>query len=345
MRTSPQAHRDYPATFDDFTAWFRTDEDCRDYLHWLRWPDGFRCPECNGEGWLLNDGRYECEGCHLRTSVTAGTIFDRTRTPLTVWFHACWLFATSKDGISAMALKRQLELGSYQTAWAMLTRLRTATVNSERRKLSGTVQVDETFYGGHTPGQRGGRQLGAKLMIVIAVERNAPKGFGRCRMEIVENARTPTLRRFLLANVEPGSTIVTDGLNSYPGATRGVFTHQPLVSPGSLAAVNLPAVHRVASLFKRWMLGTHQGSASWDHLEFYIDEFVFRFNRRTSRHRGLVFFRLLEGAVAHSAVRYKDQLVTQRPKKVKPVPPPPETRGRPKSIDRPRERRPWRASS
>ena len=220
MRTSPQAHRDYPATFGDFTAWFRTHEDCRDYLHWLRWPNGFRCPECDGEGWLLNDGRYECEDCHLRTSVTAGTIFDRTRTPLTVWFHACWLFATSKDGISAMALKRQLELGSYQTAWAMLIRLRTATVDPERRKLSGTVEVDETFYGGHTPGQRGGRQLGAKLMIVVAVERNAPKGFGRCRMEIADNARTPTLRRFLLANVEPGSTIVTDGLNSYPGLRR-----------------------------------------------------------------------------------------------------------------------------
>lgn len=241
-----------------------------------------------------------------------------------------------------MALKRQLGLGSYQTAWEMLTRLRTATVDPERRKLSGTVEVDETFYGGHTPGQRGECQLGAKLKIVVAVERNALKGFGWCRIEIVENARAPTLRKLLLANVEPGSTVVTHGFISYPGATKGLYTHRPLASPGSLAAVNLPAGHRVASLFKRWMVGTHQGSAGWDYLEFYIDEFVFRCNRRTSRHRCLVFSRLLEGAVAHSAVRYKDLLVTGRSKRVQPVPPPPETRGRPKSINMPRERRPWR---
>ena len=163
----------------------------------------------------------------------------------------------------------------------------------------------------------------------------------RCRMEIVENARAPTLRRFLLLNVEPGSAVVTDGLNSYPSATRDVYIHRPLVSPGSLAAINLPAVYRVASLFKRWMLGTHQGSAGWDHLEFYIDEFVFGFNRPSSRHRDLVFLRLLEGAVAHCGA-LQGPPGERRPKKVKPVPPPPETRGRPRSIDRPRQRRPWR---
>ena len=145
----PRAGTHYPRSVGEFQAWFGTDTDCLDYLEWLRWPDGFTCPTSGHHGgWRLADGRFMCSGCGGRTSVTAGTIFDRTRTPLTVWFNACWLFATGKDGISALSLKRTLEIGSYQTAWAMLHRLRSVLVRPGRERLSGTVEVDETYIGG-----------------------------------------------------------------------------------------------------------------------------------------------------------------------------------------------------
>ena len=167
----------YPRSTGEFQAWFRTDADCLDYLDWLRWPGGFACPSCgHAGGWRLGDGRYECAGCKRRTSVTAGTIFDRTRTPLTVWFTACWLFATQKDGISALSLQRSLEIGSYQTAWAMLHRLRSVLVRPGRDRLSGTVEVDETFIGGEEPGLRGGRARGKKVLTGIAVEVGEPQG-------------------------------------------------------------------------------------------------------------------------------------------------------------------------
>jgi len=180
---APRAGVHYPRSTGEVQAWFRTDADCLDYLEWLRWPAGFSCPDCGqGGGWRLGDGRFMCAGCGGRTSVTAGTVFDRTRTPLTLWFNACWLFATRKDGISALSLQRTLEIGSYQTAWAMLHRLRAVLVRPEREQLSGTVEVDETIIGGQEPGLRGGRARGKKVLTVIAVEVIKPRGFGRCRM-------------------------------------------------------------------------------------------------------------------------------------------------------------------
>src|SRR3954465_3049463 len=150
----------YPAATGEFMAWFSADADCLDYLEWLRWPAGFVCPGCGRGGWRLSDGRFECSGCGRRTSVTAGTIFDRTRTPLTVWFTACWQFAATKDGISALSLQRSLEIGSYQTAWAMLHRLRSVLVRPGRERLTGVVEGDETYMGGEEPGLRGGRARG-----------------------------------------------------------------------------------------------------------------------------------------------------------------------------------------
>jgi hypothetical protein len=148
--------------------------------------------------------------CSARGSVTAGTIFDRTRTPLTVWFAACWLFATGKDPISALSLKRVLEIGSYQTAWAMLHRLRSVLVRPGRDLLSGTVQVDETYIGG-APGLAGGRAKGKKVLTAIAVKIHEPKGLGRCRISPLTDASGESLHRFVMDNVEPGATIVTDG--------------------------------------------------------------------------------------------------------------------------------------
>ena len=273
----------------EFQAWFRTDADCLDYLDWLRWPDGFVCPACaHRKAWELGDGRYECSECHERASTTAGTIFDRTRTPLTVWFTACWLFATQKDGISALALKRTLEIGSVQTAWAMLHRLRSVLLRPGRERLAGEVEVDETYIGGAEPGMRGGRQKGKKVLVGIAVERHDPKGFGRCRIEPILNASADTLRSFLLENVEPGAKVITDGWGAYPGATKDLYVHEPLSgAAGRDASKLLPGVHTVSSLAKRWLLGTHQGAVEEAHLAAYLTEFEFRFNRRRSRSRGL----------------------------------------------------------
>jgi transposase-like protein len=274
--------------------------------------------------------------------VTAGTIFDRTRTPLTVWFMACWLFATQNDGVSALHLQRSLEIGSYQTAWAMLHRLRSVLVRPGRERLSGSVEMDETFMGGEEPGLRGGRQKGKKSLVGVAVERREPKGLGRCRMAVLTDASTESLRAFLADHVEPGSTVFTDGWQPYRAATAELYTHERLVVPRTQAARLLPGVHRAASLVKRWLLGTHQGSVDEAHLPSYLNEFVFRFNRRPSRSRGLLFYRVLELAVAHQPVRYRDLVVDPQPNRKPPTAP--SGRGHPPSLERPPANRPWRAA-
>ena len=172
--------------------------------------------------WGMAAGRWQVHvrGCGGRTSVTAGTIFDRTRTPLTVWFTACWQFATGKDGISALSLKRTLEIGSYQTAWAMLHRLRSVLVRPDRERLAGKVEVDETYIGGEEPGLAGGRAQGKKVLTCIAVEILEPKGFGRCRMAPVADASADSLHAFVTENVEPGATVITDAWQGYRGLEK-----------------------------------------------------------------------------------------------------------------------------
>jgi transposase-like protein len=338
--SSPVVGQHYPAAAADFLSWFRLDVDCRDYLEWLRWSEGFVCTvdDCGGGGWRLGDGRFMCAECGARTSVTAGTIFDRTRTPLTVWFHACWMFATQKNGVSALSLQKALEISSYETAWAMLHRLRSVAARPGRERLTGTVEMDETYIGGHEPWLRGGRQKGKKVMVGIAVETHHRNGFGRARAAVLPSAKTVDLRSFITDHIEPGSIVVTDGLNAYWRATVG-YRHQPIVG----ATVELPGVHRVASLIKRWLASTHQGSVDEAHLPGYLNEFVFRFNRRTARHRGLLFLRLLELAVAHDPIRRADLAHTHdRPRQRPPVSP--GRGGHPTSVERASANRPWRQS-
>ena len=345
---APRAGVHYPRSTGELQAWFRTDADCLDYLEWLRWPAGFSCPDCGqGGGWRLGDGRFMCAGCGGRTSVTAGTVFDRTRTPLTVWFNACWLFSTSKDGISAVSLQRTLEIGSYQTAWAMLHRLRAVLVRPDREQLSGTVEVDETFIGGHEPWLRGGRAKGKEVLTAIAVEVIEPRGFGRVRMAPVADGSAACLHAFVTDHVAPGARVITDGWAGYNGLGKLGYTHEPRSQraarargedPGEL----LPAVHRVASLAKRWLLGTHQGAIDDAHLPDYLDEFVFRFNRRRSRRRGLLFYRVLQLAVDHDPVRYRDLIAQPQPEQTPRKPP--GARGHPPTLERPPAGRPWRDS-
>ena len=343
--TLPLAGKHYPTTYGEFGAWFRTDADCLDYLAWVRWPEGFICQDCKAaDGWKLSDGRYKCPECGARTSATAGTIFDRTRTPLTVWFHTCWMFATQKNGISALALQRNLGLSSYQTAWAMLHRLRSVLVRPGRELLSGNVEADETLIGGPSaPGTPGGRTPNEKTLVAVAVERITPKGFGRCRMTIIKDASTSSLQTFLKDTVEPGSTVITDGWWPYRAATENLFSHQRRVAPGALSHQLLPGVHRVSSLAKRWILGTHQGNVGDGHLQLYLDEFVFRWNRRKSRNLGLRFCRLLGLAANHDPVRYRQLILTKRP--IKTLRPPPKTHGKPASMELFGIDRPWRVAT
>ena len=347
MISAPVAGAHYPRSLGELQSWFVTDADCLDYLEWLRWPDGFVCPACGGlGGWRLSDGRFRCGSCRSCTSVTAGTIFDRTRTPLTVWFMAIWMFATQKDGVSAQSVQRALEIGSYQTAWAMLHRVRSVLVCPGRERLASMVEVDETFVGGEEPGLRGGRAKGKKSLVAIAVEVKEPRGLGRCRMAIIPDASAASLHPFVTAHVEPGATVITDAWQGYAGInelgySRDRRSQRAARLRGDDPFALLPNVHRVASLAKRWLLGTHQGSVDEAHLQAYLDEFVFRFNRRTSRSRGLVFHRVVQLAVDHEPVRYRDLVVDQQPKK---RPPTGGGTGHPPSLDRPPAGRPWRAT-
>jgi len=244
-------------------------------------------------------------------------------------------------------LQRALEIGSYQTAWAMLHRLRSVLVRPGRDRLAGTVEADETYIGGEEPGLRGGRARGKKVLTGIAVEVRAPRGLGRCRMAPLADASAASLHALVTDHVEPGATVVTDGWQGYRGLDRLGYVHDRRSQratrargddPGEL----LPAVHRVASLAKRWLLGTHQGSVDEAHLLSYLNEFVFRFNRRRSRSRGLVFYRVLELAVGHEPVRYQDLIANPQPRAVPPTPP--QAHGNPPSLERPPANRPWRTA-
>lgn len=250
-----------------------------------------------------------CAACSQKTSVTAGTIFDKTRTPLATWFAAAWLVTSQKNGLSALGLQHALGLGSYQTAWMMLHRFRAAMVRPGRDQLSGTVEVDETYVGGPEPGFKG-RQTASKSIVAIAVEVYEPRGFGRARLQLVPDVSAVSLAGFVQDTVKPGSGVLTDGWSAYRSLNDRGYQHTATVmsSRGDPAHVTMPAVHRVASLLKRWLLGTHQGSVSPQHLNAYLNEFTFRFNRRTSRRRGLLFHRLLQQAVLTGPTTYKDTI-------------------------------------
>lgn len=300
--------RDYPNTYREFVRMFPDDAACKAFLAQLRWPEGFICPACKTAStpWSQTRGRLVCPICRYQTSVTAGTIFDKTRTPLTTWFEAAWHVTTAKNGMSAKTLERTLGT-SYRVAWTMLQRFRVAMVAKERKQLSGDVGVDETLVGGVQQGAKRGRGT-TKSVVVIAVEIKQPKGFGRVRMRYVPDASGTSLIPFVCDVVAPGSVVLTDGWSGYNELPNYGYTRKKIVlsSSGDPAHVSMPGVHRVAGLLDRWILGTHQGSVVPAHLQSYLEEFTFRFNRRTSRSRGLIFRRLLEQAVVTGSITEAD---------------------------------------
>ena len=296
---------DYPRTLEEFEKRFRTEAACREYLIQLRWPEGFVCPRCrHREAWPTQRGLLRCAQCDYQASVTAGTIFDRSHLRLRTWLRAVWWVTSQKNGASALGLQRILGLGSYRTAWALLQKLRRAMVRPGREHLSGRIEVDDTYVGGEEQGVRG-RQTWKKALVVVAAEENG-RGIGRIRMARVRRATKTELHAFVKGSVEPGSTVRTDGWEGYVGLDEIGYGHEFVFLAGQeeSPAQLLPRVHRVASLLKRWLLVTHQGAVSREHLDSYLDEFTFRFNRRTSRHRGKLFFRLVQQAAAIGPTTY-----------------------------------------
>ena len=290
---------DYPRTRVEFDAFFPDDHACLDYLQRLRWGEGFACPRCGcaDTPWQMSRGLLVCPRCRKQTSIVAGTLFHRTRTPLRLWLMAAWEITSQKYGASALGMQRVLGLKSYTTAWAWLHKFRRAMVCPGRDQLSGTIEVDETYIGAEEAGVRG-RETLKKASVVIAVETTDEK-IGRVRLRTVADLSKSTLAGFITEAVVPGSTVHTDGLNAYSGLAKLGFNHQVTVLKKSSrpAHVEMPAVHLVAPLLKRWILGTFHGGISREHLQYYLDEYTFRFNRRTSKARGLLFYRLLEQAV------------------------------------------------
>jgi transposase-like protein len=304
----PLGGLDYPRTLRDLNAFFPDERACLDYLARLRWPGGFLCPVCGGtRAWRMSKGRnLRCAACRTDVSVTAGTIFAGTRLPLASWFAAAWYASSQKPGVSALGLKRVLGLGSYETAWALLHKLRRAMVRPGRELLSDELEVDESYLGGPRTGKRGRGALG-KQIVAVAAEVLPRGAIGRIRVARIPDCSEETLTAFVSAVAAPGSVVYTDHWSGYNGLSAAGFRHWPtnISASGDPAHVTMPRVHRVASLLKRWLLGTHHGGVKPGHLDRYLEEFVFRFNRRTSRHRGLVFYRLLQQAVQVDPVPFR----------------------------------------
>ena len=308
-RTGSKAGTDYPRTYQEFVDWFGDDAACRRYLQERRWPQGFQCPQCGKQAqpWTTARGYLHCRDCGAEVSVTAGTVFERTRISLKTWFAAMWFVTSQKDGASALGLQRVLGFGSYQTAWTWLHKLRRAMVRPGRDRLRGRLEVDETYVGGSRMGGQRGRGSEGKEIVVIAVEVHSPKGFGRVRMRRIPDVSGSSLVAFVCDVAEKGSTILTDGWGGYNQLSECGYGHTKVVLSDTAdpAHIRMPGVHRIAALVKRWLLSTHQGSFSGKHLEYYLDEYTFRFNRRTSRSRGLLFYRLMEQVVATAPSPYR----------------------------------------
>ncbi len=287
---------DFPRTTLDFESWFATEEDCREYLFQMRWPNGFCCPRCgNCTGWYTGRDLYRCGRCDFQVSVTAGTIFQDTKKPLKLWFRAMWYVTSQKQGISALGLQRVLGLGSYETAWTWLHKFRRAMVRPGRDRISGTVEVDEIYIGGVKKGKRG-RGADGKTMVLIAAQEDGRR-IGRIRLQRVSDASEACLIPAVKMCVEPGSLVRTDGWTGYSSLSSNNYVHRVVRKNADVGDNLLPLVNRVASLLKRWLIGTHQGAVRASHLDYYLDEYTFRFNRRTSKSRGKLFYRLVQQAV------------------------------------------------
>jgi len=288
---------DYPKTTIEFEQRFTTEEACLKYLAEIRWPEGFYCPRCgHRQAWITKRGVYRCKNCDCQVSITAGTIFHGTRKPLKLWFHAIWYITSQKNGVSAMGLKQVLGLNRYETVWIWLHKLRIAMVRPGRDCLSGTVEVDETYIGGKKAGKQG-RGAAGKILVLVAVE-DKGSHFGRIRLHRIADASAESIIPTVKKSINPGSRVRTDGWKGYDKLSSNGYKHIVVRKNADVGDNLLPLANRVVALLKKWLLGTHQGAVCPSHIDYYLDEFTFRFNRRTSHYRGKLFYRLIQQAVS-----------------------------------------------
>jgi transposase-like protein len=300
---------DFPNNLIDFKRKFSSERACLNYIRKQRWGSetGFICPKCKHDKCYEGKSRHilYCAKCKHQASITAGTAYHGTRKALEKWFWAMFLVASSKQGISAKELQRQLGFGSYQTAWTWLHKLRSFMVLPDRKPLRGAVEVDESYIGGEAPGTARGRSVIKKTAVACAVEIIAGRGMGRIRLGVIKNASKEKLEAFVKGELEPESIVHTDGWRGYLGIERSGFAHIRTISPPKESHIHFPRVHRVFSLLKRWVLCTHQGAVSRKHLQSYLDEYVFRFNRRTAKETtSRIFQTLAESAVSSQSKPY-----------------------------------------
>jgi transposase-like protein len=306
------ARPDFPRSIVEFQRRFADEEACRAYLFASRWPEGYRCRRCSGgEIGDLQRSRsvWQCKACGKQTSVTAGTIMHGTRTALTLWFWAAYLVSTHTPGMSALQLQRQLGITRYETAWLILHKLRRAMVAPERQLLTAEVEVDEAFVGGRDSQRRGGRQRdGNAVLVGVAVEVRG-RGAGRVRLQVLRDSSRATLVPWVSATVGAGAIVHTDGWTSYARLRAVGFDHRPRRKRDTPPDQMLPLAHRTISNLKTWLQGTHRGVAP-EHLQSYLDEFVFRHNRRRTP---LAAFQTLLGlGTLHEPTTYRQIVQTER---------------------------------
>lgn len=309
MDEEQEHYRNYPRTQIEFEERFSSEETCSKFLFPIKWPTGFVCPHCQkGDYRTKSRGRFVCKACKGETTIHCGTLFSNTNKPLRWWLHALWWITGQKNGVSAFGFYKIMGLGSYRTAWAWLHKLRYAMGHTGGAKLSGTIEVDEAYIGGVRtgPGAIGGQLDKVYVNLAVEVLERKVKNrtftvVGRIRLAVIPDRKAATLEGFVQAMVEPGSLILTDGWDGYNKLGARGYKHQAFIDSKKA----LPKVHRVISLLKRWLIGTHQGRISGEYLQSYLNEFVFRFNRRGSRNRGVLFGRLLELCLVERGPTYK----------------------------------------
>lgn len=282
----------YPKNVEEFRNLFTSDEACFAYLMCRRWPNGFQCSECGCNNyWRTKRNILLCQSCRKLNYLTAETLMHSSHIPLRKWFWGAYLVSTLTPGISALQLQRQLGLGSYRTSWYMLGRLRKGMVNDTRSKLSGILEADETIVGGLAKGKRGRGATadGNKSLVIGAVEvvsyvdkkDKSKERAGRIRLTTVQHADEETISFFLDKNIEIGSTIRTDGWRGYSTTALARYMHEVQIQQGTPKRPHqlAPHIHRVFSNLKTWLTGTYHG-VNPKYLQGYLDEYVFRFNRR-----------------------------------------------------------------
>ena len=281
--------RDFPKTATEFDERFSTEEDCRAYLIAARWGGSPECARCGSKRlWTLGDGaKFECADCRHQTSLTAGTVLEKTRKPLKMWFRAIFEISARRTGISGKDLQRIMGFGSYETAWTWLQKLRSAMVRSDSEPMGPFVQTDEALVGG-----KGGPH---KEMVLVAAEAN-----GRVRLAHVENNDTGTCERFVSGQIAADAHVVTDGHAGYNEESLGERSHDAVVQTKAERREHdaVQACHWTISLLKRWLIGTHAGAVSDKHLQAYLDEFAFRHNRRKTKGVGRIAARVIESLLA-----------------------------------------------